>query len=181
MSRVGKQPIRIPSGVEVKLSGRNVKVKGPKGSLERDLHPEMKVTVGKDTIMVERSSDLPFYRALHGTTRVQINNMIVGVTKGFVKELEIHGIGYKAEMRGNKLSMSLSHSHPVVYEPPKGITVEVPDPEKIRVLGIDKEAVGQAAANIRAFDPPEPYKGKGIRYVGEYVKRKAGKAGAAQA
>jgi large subunit ribosomal protein L6 len=158
-----------------------MKVKGPKGSLERDLHPEMKVTVGKDTVTVERSSDLPFHRALHGTTRVLISNMIVGVTEGFVKELEIHGIGYKAEMRGNKLSMNLSQSHPIVYEPPKGITVEVPDPEKIRVLGIDKEAVGQVAADIRAFDPPEPYKGKGIRYVGEYVKRKAGKAGAAQA
>lgn len=181
MSRVGKQPVTIPSGVEVKLSGRHMRVKGPKGSLERDLHPEMKVTVGKDTVTVERSSDLPFHRALHGTTRVLISNMIVGVTDGFVKELEIHGIGYKAEMRGNKLSMNLSQSHPIVYEPPKGITVEVPDPEKIRVLGIDKEAVGQVAADIRAFDPPEPYKGKGIRYVGEYVKRKAGKAGAAQA
>jgi large subunit ribosomal protein L6 len=113
--------------------------------------------------------------------RVLINNMVLGVTDGFMKELEIHGIGYRAEMQGNKLSMNLSMSHPVVYEPPKGITIEVPDPERIRVLGIDKEAVGQAAADIRAFDPPEPYKGKGIRYVGEYVKRKAGKAGAAQA
>jgi large subunit ribosomal protein L6 len=181
MSRVGKQPIRIPSGVEVKLSGRHVKVKGPKGSLERDLHPDVEVTVDKDTVTVERHSNLPFHRALHGTTRVLISNMIVGVTGGFVKELEIHGIGYKAEMRGDKLNMNLSQSHPVVYEPPKGITIEVPGPERIRVLGIDKETVGQVAADIRAFDPPEPYKGKGIRYVGEYVKRKAGKAGAAQA
>lgn len=181
MSRVGKQPIDIPPGVEVKLSGHHIKVKGPKGELERDLHPEIKVTVGKEAITVERPSDLPSYRALHGTMRVLINNMVLGVTDGFMKELEIHGIGYRAEMQGNKLSMNLSMSHPVVYEPPKGITIEVPDPERIRVLGIDKEAVGQVAADIRAFDPPEPYKGKGIRYVGEYVKRKAGKAGAAQA
>jgi len=181
MSRVGKLPITIPSGVEVKLSGNHIKVKGPKGALERDLHPEIKVTVEKDTITAERPSDLPFHRALHGTTRVLINNMIIGVTKGFTKELEIHGIGYKAEMQGNKLSMNLSMSHPVVYEPPKGVTIEVPDQERIRVIGIDKQDVGQAAADIRAFDPPEPYKGKGIRYVGEYVKRKAGKAGAAQA
>ena len=159
----------------------SIRVKGPKGALERDLHPEIKVTVGKDTVTVERPSDQPLHRALHGTTRVFINNMIVGVTEGFTKELEIHGIGYKAEMQGTKLSMNLSMSHPVVYEPPEGVTVEVPDPERVRVTGIDKEAVGQAAADIRAFDPPEPYKGKGIRYVGEYVKRKAGKAGAAQA
>jgi large subunit ribosomal protein L6 len=181
MSRVGKQPIAIPSGVEVKLKGRHITVKGPKGALERDLHPEMKVTVEKERITVERPSDLPPYRALHGTTRIVINNMIVGVTKGFTRELEIHGIGYKAEMQGKKLSMNLSMSHPVVYTPPPGVTIEVPDPERIRVLGPDREAVGQAAADIRAFDPPEPYKGKGIRYVGEYVKRKAGKAGAAQA
>jgi large subunit ribosomal protein L6 len=181
MSRVGKQPVKIPDGVEVKLSGRHLKIKGPKGTLERDLHPEIKVTVGKDIVTVERPTDLGFHRALHGTTRILIRNMIAGVTEGFSKELEIHGIGYKAEMKGNKLSINLSMSHPVVYEPPKGITIEVPDPERIRVLGVDKEAVGQVAANIRAFDPPEPYKGKGIRYVGEYVKRKAGKAGAAQA
>jgi large subunit ribosomal protein L6 len=181
MSRVGKLPVEIPSGVEVKLSGHHIKVKGPKGTLERDLHPEIKVTVDKEAVTVERSSDLPIYRALHGTMRALINNMILGVTQGFTKELEIHGIGYKAEMQGTKLNMNLSMSHPVVYEPPKGITIEVPDPERIRVLGIDKEAVGQVAADIRAFDPPEPYKGKGIRYVGEYVKRKAGKAGAAQA
>jgi large subunit ribosomal protein L6 len=180
MSRVGKLPITIPEGVEVKLSGHHVKVKGPKGVLERDLHPEIKVTVDKDKITVERSSDLPFHRALHGTIRVLINNMVVGVTKGFTRELEIHGIGYKAEMQGTKLNMNLSMSHPVVYEPPQGITIEVPGPERIRVLGMDKETVGQVAADIRAFDPPEPYKGKGIRYVGEYVKRKAGKAGAAQ-
>jgi large subunit ribosomal protein L6 len=158
-----------------------MKVKGPKGTLERDLHPEIKVTVDKEAITVERSSDLPFHRALHGTTRALINNMIIGVTDGFTRELEIHGIGYKAEMQGNKLNMNLSMSHPVVFEPPEGVTIEVPGQERIRVLGMDKEAVGQAAADIRAFDPPEPYKGKGIRYVGEYVKRKAGKAGAAQA
>ena len=180
MSRVGKVPITIPSGVEVKLAGHHIKVKGPKGTLERDLHPDIKVTVDKETITVERSSDLPSHRALHGTMRVLINNMVVGVTKGYTRELEIHGIGYKAEMKGDKLNLSLSMSHPVIFDPPKGITIEVPDQERIRVLGIDKETVGQVAADIRAFDPPEPYKGKGIRYVGEYVKRKAGKAGAAQ-
>ena len=181
MSRVGKVPITIPSGVEVKITGHHIKVKGPKGTLERDLHPEIKVTVDKETVTVERPSDMPLHRALHGTMRVLINNMVVGVTDGFVKELEIHGIGYKAEMQGKNLNMNLSMSHPVLFEPPEGVTIEVPDQERIRVLGMDKEAVGQAAADIRGFDPPEPYKSKGIRYVGEYVKRKAGKAGAAQA
>jgi len=180
MSRVGKLPITIPPDVEVKLTGHRIKVKGPKGVLERDLNGLMKVTVGKDSVTVERPSDLGFHRALHGTTRVLINNMIIGVTRGYSKDLEIHGIGFKAEMQGKKLKVNLSMSHPVVYEPPAGITIEVPDPEKIRVVGIDKETVGQVAADIRAFDPPEPYKGKGIRYVGEYVRRKAGKAGAAQ-
>jgi large subunit ribosomal protein L6 len=181
MSRIGKQPITIPKGVEVKIEGTLVKVKGPRGSLERDTHPVMKLAMEGDTITVERPTDQGFHRALHGTTRMLIANMIQGVSEGFSKQLEIQGIGYKAEAQGQKLTLTLSMSHPVVYEVRKGVTVETPAPTKIVVNGIDKEAVGQVAAEIRRIDPPEPYKGKGIRYVGEYVRRKAGKTGAAQA
>lgn len=181
MSRVGKKPIVVPKGVDVKIEGGVVRVKGPKGSLEREIHPDMKVVMEADTIRVERPSNLGFYRALHGTTRALIANMIKGVVDGFTRELEIQGIGYKAELQGNKLNLMLSMSHPVVYEAREGISIEVPAPTRIIVKGIDKEAVGQVAAEIRGIDPPEPYKGKGIRYVGEYVRRKAGKAGAAQA
>jgi large subunit ribosomal protein L6 len=181
MSRIGKQPITIPKGVEVKVQGNLVKVKGPKGSMEREAHPAMKLVMENDTVKVERPTDQGFHRALHGTTRMLIANMIHGVTQGFSKDLEIQGIGYKAEVQGQKLTLTLSMSHPVIYDVRKGITVEVPIPTKIIVSGIDKEAVGQVAAEIRRIDPPEPYKGKGIRYVGEYVKRKAGKTGAAQA
>ncbi len=180
MSRVGKKPITIPKGVEVKIDNGIIKVKGPKGTLEREIHRDIRVTIEGDVIKVERPTDMGFHRALHGTTRALINNMIIGVTEGFTRELEIQGIGYKAELQGNKLRLNLSMSHPVVYEVPKGVTVEVPEPTKIKVSGIDKQLVGQVAANIRAFDPPEPYKGKGIRYVGEHVRRKAGKAGGAQ-
>jgi large subunit ribosomal protein L6 len=181
MSRVGKQPIVIPKGVDVKIEKSTVKVKGPKGNLETKTHPSMKIAMEDDRIMVERRSNLGFYRGLHGTTRVLIANMVKGVTEGFSKELEIHGIGFRAQIEGRKLTLNLSMSHPAIYEAPEGITIEVPDPTKIRILGIDKQKVGQVAAEIRAIDPPEPYKGKGIRYVGEYVRRKAGKAGAAQA
>jgi large subunit ribosomal protein L6 len=181
MSRVGKKPIEIPKGVEVKMDGDLVKVKGPKGSLERRMHPDIRISMEGDTISFERPSDLGHHRALHGTTRAVLQNMISGVTEGFSKNLEIEGIGYKAQIEGKKLMLTLSMSHPVAFEVPEGITVEVPAPTKIKVSGIDKELVGQVAANIRAIDPPEPYKGKGIRYVGEYVRRKAGKAGAAQA
>jgi large subunit ribosomal protein L6 len=185
MSRVGKEPIAIPKGVEVKLEGDLIKVKGPKGSIERRTHANVKVVVEGEEIKVERPDNLPQNRALHGTTRMMIANMIKGVTDGFMKELEIHGIGYRAELQGKNLSLSVSKSHPVVYEPRKGITIELPEvgrgvDVRIRVSGIDKEMVGQAAAEIRSVDPPEPYKGKGIRYVGEYVRRKAGKTGAAQ-
>jgi large subunit ribosomal protein L6 len=181
MSRVGKKPITVPKGVEVKIEGGVVRVKGPKGSLEREIHPDMKVVMEGNTITVERPGNLGFHRALHGTTRALIANMITGVTGGFTKELEIQGIGYKAELQGKNLNLVLSMSHPVLYEPREGVSIEVPAPTKIIVKGIDKEIVGQTAAEIRAIDPPEPYKGKGIRYVGEYVRRKAGKAGAAQA
>ena len=181
MSRVGKQPIVVPKGVDVKIDGSTVKVKGPKGDLERKMHPSMKIVMEGDQIRIERPSDLGFYRGLHGTTRVLIANMVKGVTEGFSKDLEIHGIGFRAQLEGKKLTLNLSMSHPAVYQVPEGITIEVPEPTRIKVSGIDKEQVGQVAAEIRRIDPPEPYKGKGIRYVGEYVRRKAGKAGAAQA
>lgn len=186
MSRVGKKPIQIPRGVEVKIDSNLVRVKGPKGSLERQMHADMKLIVEGEEIRVERPGDLGYHRALHGTTRVLIANMIKGVTEGFMRELEIHGIGYRAQMEGEKLVLNVSLSHPVIYEACEGIKIDLPEvgrgaDVRIRVTGIDKEKVGQVAAEIRAIDPPEPYKGKGIRYVGEYVKRKAGKTGAAQA
>jgi large subunit ribosomal protein L6 len=181
MSRVGRKPITIPKGVEVKVQGNLVKVKGPKGDLERMTHPAMKVVQEGDTIKIERPTDHGFHRAIHGTTRVLIANMIRGVTEGFSKNLEIQGIGYKAEVQGQKLTLMLSMSHPVVYQVREGVKVDVPAPTRMTVSGIDKELVGQVAAEIRRIDPPEPYKGKGIRYVGEYVRRKAGKTGAAQA
>jgi large subunit ribosomal protein L6 len=180
MSRIGRQPVPIPKGVEVKIAGATVKVKGPKGNLEKTMPAGIEVRIESDKVIVTRSSDLPFDRALHGTARVMINNMIKGVTEGFSKQLEIEGIGYKAQVQGKKLTLNLCYSHPVVYEAREGITIEVPDPRKISVLGADREAVGQTAAEIRMILPPEPYKGKGIRYAGEYVRRKAGKAGAAQ-
>jgi large subunit ribosomal protein L6 len=181
MSRIGKQPITIPKGVEAKIEGGLVKIKGPKGSIERRMHPAITIVKEEDIITVTRPTDQIFHRALHGTTRALIANMVIGVSEGFKKELEIQGIGYKAELQGNKLTLALSMSHPAVYEAPEGITFEVPSPTRITVSGIDKELVGEVAAEIRALDPPEPYKGKGIRYVGEYVRRKAGKTGAAQA
>jgi large subunit ribosomal protein L6 len=180
MSRIGKKPIPIPKGVEVKIKGNLITVKGPKGSLQRRLHRDMNLVLKEDELKVERPSDLKIHRSLHGTTRALIANMITGVTEGFSKELEIQGIGYKAQLQGDKLTLNVSLSHPVVYEVCEGITIEVPVPTKIKVSGMDKELVGQVAAEIRAVDPPEPYKGKGIRYVGEYVRRKAGKAGAVQ-
>jgi large subunit ribosomal protein L6 len=181
MSRVGKKPVPIPEGVELKIEGTLVKVKGPKGTIQRRMHPEISLKIEDGRLLVERPSNLPRHRALHGTARVLVANMIKGVTAGFTKELEIQGIGYKAQMEGKNLVMNLSMSHPFTFEPPEGVTIETPQPTKVVVSGIDWEAVGQAAADIRAADPPEPYKGKGIRYAGEYVRRKAGKAGAAQA
>ena len=186
MSRVGKKPIQIPKDVEVGIEGNLVRVKGPKGSLERKVHPDMKLVAEGEEIRVERSGNLGYQRAIHGTTRVLIANMIKGVTEGFMKELEIHGIGYRAQLESGKLTLTVSKSHPVIYEAPEGVTIELPEvgrgaDVRIRVSGINKELVGQVAAEIRGIDPPEPYKGKGIRYVGEYIRRKAGKAGAAQA
>lgn len=176
MSRIGLKPIEIPEGVEVKLSDDNfIQVKGPKGELSRKLHPNMKINIDGNTIIVERPNDEKENRALHGTTRSLINNMVEGVTKGFQKELEIIGVGYRAQLQGKKLVVNAGYSHPVEVEQEADIEFEVPKNTEIIVKGIDKERVGAVAANIRAIRPPEPYKGKGIRYKGEYVRRKEGK------
>jgi large subunit ribosomal protein L6 len=180
MSRIGRQPVPIPQGVGVEVDGGVVKVKGPKGTISKEMPKGIQVTIEGGKVTFARASDLPFDRGLHGTARVLVSNMVKGVTEGFSKQLEIEGIGYKAQVQGKKLTLNLSMSHPVIFEAPEGITIESPDPRKITVSGADREMVGQIAANIRGVFPPEPYKGKGIRYVGEYVRRKAGKAGAAQ-
>ena len=177
MSRIGRSPITVPSGVEVTLSGRSVAVKGPKGTLTRDLPGEITVSQDGSTLTVERPNDERQNRALHGLTRSLVSNMVVGVTDGFTKELEIVGVGYRATARGsNAIELALGFSHPVVVDAPDGISFEVPAPTRIAVRGIDKELVGQVAANIRKIRKPEPYKGKGVRYLGERVIRKAGKA-----
>ena len=179
MSRIGNAPIEIPAGVTVTLGEDNlVKVKGPKGELSRHIPPEMKVTVEGNILKVERPSDDKNHRSLHGLSRSLINNMVVGVTDGFTKELEINGVGYRAQKQGNNLNLSLGFSHQVIVEPPKGIEFDVPSANAITVKGIDKEVVGQIAAEIRGFREPEPYKGKGIKYAGEHIRRKEGKAGA---
>jgi large subunit ribosomal protein L6 len=178
MSRIGKSPITIPSGVDVTLSGRHIAVKGPKGTLERDIPGEITVRQDGDTLLVERPNDERQNRALHGLVRSLVNNMVVGVHEEFTKELEIIGVGYRAAAAGpNKLDLALGFSHPVSVDAPDGITFEVPTPNRIVVRGVDKEAVGQVAANIRKIRKPEPYKGKGVRYLGEFVPKKAGKTG----
>jgi large subunit ribosomal protein L6 len=177
MSRIGRRPIPIPSGVEVKLDGTQVSVKGPKGALEQRLHPAMKVSLVDGSVVVERPSDEREHRALHGLTRSLVANMVEGVTSGYSKTLEIQGVGYRAALKGQSIELAVGYSHPVVVEPPKGITFEVPQPTRIVVSGPDKQVVGQIAANIRAVRKPDSYKGKGIRYQGEYVRKKAGKAG----
>ncbi|MST31214.1 50S ribosomal protein L6 [Acidimicrobiaceae bacterium USS-CC1] len=177
MSRIGRSPITLPSGVEVSLADRTVTVKGPKGTLRRDLPGAITVRQEEQTLLVERPDDERQNRALHGLTRSLVNNMVVGVTDGFTKELEIVGVGYRATARGaEQIELALGFSHPVVVDAPDGITFEVPAPTRIAVRGIDKEMVGQVAANIRKIRKPEPYKGKGVRYAGERVIRKAGKA-----
>ena len=176
MSRIGRKPIPIPSGVDVAVAGRNVTVKGPKGTLQRDLHPDMSIRVEEGTIVVARPSEERLHRALHGLTRSLIANMVDGVTQGFSKVLEIQGVGYRATAKGKDIEFAMGFSHPVLVSPPEGITFAVESPTRIVVSGYDKQAVGQVAANIRAIRPPDPYKGKGIRYEGEYVRRKAGKA-----
>ncbi|HLI57471.1 MAG TPA: 50S ribosomal protein L6 [Actinomycetota bacterium] len=178
MSRIGRKPIPIPAGVEVTLDGTHVTVKGPKGTLQRDLVPDITVSREGDELLVTRPSDERQHRALHGLTRSLVSNMVVGVSDGFAKDLEIVGVGYRATAQGpNRLELALGFSHPVHVDAPDGITFEVPAPTRITVRGSDKELVGQVAANIRKIRKPEPYKGKGVRYAGERILRKAGKAG----
>lgn len=177
MSRIGRMPIDIPAGVTVNLDGHVITVKGPKGELTRTLHPNIKVTVNDNVITVERPNDEKENRALHGLTRALVANMVTGVSTGFKKELEIVGVGYRAQMKGKKLALTLGFSHPLELDPPEGVTVECPSATQIVVSGANNEHVGEFAAKIRGYRLPEPYKGKGIRYVGEHVRRKAGKAG----
>jgi large subunit ribosomal protein L6 len=175
MSRVGRSPIEIPSGVTVTVDGSTVKVKGPKGELATEIVGDITVSVDGNVVNVQRTSETKETRSLHGTMRALVANTVTGVSEGFAKNLDIIGVGYSAELQGKNLSLKLGFSHPCVYEPPKGIEIEVPAPTRIVVKGIDRQQVGQAAAEIRALRPPEPYKGKGIRYHDEYVRRKAGK------
>jgi large subunit ribosomal protein L6 len=178
MSRIGKAPIPVPSGVDVTLSGRNVTVKGPKGTLQREIPGAITIRQEGDELLVERPDDERQNRAMHGLVRSLVNNMVVGVTDGFTKQLEIIGVGYRATAKGaDALDLALGFSHPVEVKAPQGVTFEVPSPNRIDVKGSDKELVGQVAADIRKLRKPEPYKGKGVRYLGEHVARKAGKSG----
>lgn len=176
MSRIGKQPIPVPAGVEVTIEGSTVTVKGPKGALTQTFDRDMQISLEDAAIHVRRPSDDRRHRSLHGLTRSLLANMVTGVSEGFRKDMEIVGVGYRAALKGRDLDLSLGLSHPMVVEAPEGITFEVPAPNKISVIGIDKQRVGEIAAEIRAIRPPEPYKGKGIRYAGEHVRRKVGKA-----
>jgi len=178
MSRVGKKPIPIPPGVTVTIEAPQVTVKGPKGTLSRSLHPTCRVEEEDGHLVVTRSSDDRINRSMHGLTRALLANMVAGVSTGFAKDLEIVGVGYKAEVKGKTLVLSLGFSHPVNYAVPEGISIETPEPTKVRVSGADREMVGQVAAEIRGFRPPEPYKGKGVKYAGEHIQRKAGKSAA---
>jgi len=170
-------PIAVPAGVDVSIDGRNVTIKGPKGTLSRELHPEMLVQREADELLVARPSEQKMHKQLHGLTRTLVNNMVVGVTTGYRKALEINGVGYRAALVGRKLQLNLGYSHQIEIDPPAGISFEVENPTHLSVVGIDKELVGQIAARVRATRKPEPYKGKGVRYAGEQVRRKAGKAG----
>ena len=177
MSRIGRLPIPVPSGVDIAIDGRRVTVTGPKGTLSRDLPPAIGVAREGDEVSVTRPAEDKLHKSLHGLTRTLVSNMVVGVTSGYRKGLEIHGVGYRAQKIGEKLQLALGYSHPVEIEPPTGISFELENPTRLAVVGIDKELVGQVAARIRATRKPEPYKGKGVRYAGEQVRRKAGKAG----
>jgi large subunit ribosomal protein L6 len=176
VSRIGKQPIPVPSGVEITIDGSAVTVKGPKGTLSQSFDSDMQITLEDGAVYVRRPSDERRHRSLHGLTRTLVANMVTGVSEGFTKNLEIVGVGYRAQLKGTDLDLSLGLSHPMVVPAPEGITFEVPAPNRISVSGIDKQRVGQVAAEIRKIRPPEPYKGKGVRYAGEHVRRKAGKA-----
>lgn len=177
MSRIGRMPIAIPAGVEVKMDGNTVTVKGPKGTLSRTVHQNMKVEISDAEIIVSRPDDNKENRSLHGLTRTLIANMVEGVTNGFYKELEVNGVGYRAQKQGNDLVLTIGYSHSVVMTAPEGISIDVPAPNKIIISGADKQKVGQLAAEIREKRPPEPYKGKGIKYATEHIRRKEGKAG----
>jgi large subunit ribosomal protein L6 len=177
MSRIGKKPIEIPSGVTVTLDKNTVTVKGPKGELSRSFNPDIEIKVEENVINVSRPSEAKEHRALHGTTRALLANMVEGVSKGFERGLELIGVGYRAQKQGKKLVLNVGYSHPVEIEPEEGLEIEVPSNTKVIVRGTNKERVGALAANIREVRPPEPYKGKGIRYEGEYVRRKEGKTG----
>ncbi|MCP4686328.1 MAG: 50S ribosomal protein L6 [bacterium] len=180
MSRVGKNPVAIPDKTKVEIDGSRVSVTGPMGKLEREIHPDMTATVEGAEVLVTRPSDQKKHRSLHGLTRALINNMVEGVSRGFTRELKIIGVGYRAELRGNTLIVNVGYSHPIIMIPPDGITFEVlPKENKVFVKGVDKELVGETAAKIRSFRKPEPYKGKGIRYVDEHVTIKAGKTAGA--
>ena len=177
MSRIGNKPITVPEGVEVTLNGNHITVKGPKGTLEKELHKNMTVSIEGNEITVTRPNDEALNRSLHGLTRTLINNMIEGVLNQYTRTLEVNGVGYRAQLKGKKLVMNLGYSHPVEMDAPEGITFEVPNPNQIIVKGIDKEVVGQTAAVIRTKRPPEVYRGKGIKYAEEHIRRKEGKAG----
>ena len=177
MSRIGNSPITVPSGVEVKVDGHNITVKGPKGTLTRDVHKDISLEINENTIKVTRKDNEPKTRSLHGLTRTLINNMIIGVTQEFSKELQINGVGYRVQKQGNDLNLTLGYSHPVIFEAPEGITFDVPNANTIIVRGIDKELVGLTAAVVRSKRPPEVYRGKGIKYADEVIRRKEGKTG----
>jgi large subunit ribosomal protein L6 len=177
MSRIGRLPIAVPSTVDVTIEGRQLTVKGPKGTLSRQLHPDMSVRQEDGSILVSRPTEQKTHKQLHGLTRTLVNNMVVGVTDGYRKGLEITGVGYRATLNGRKLTLNLGYSHPIEIDPPEGISFEVENPTRLAVVGIDKELVGQIAATVRSTRKPEPYKGKGVRYAGEHIRRKAGKAG----
>jgi large subunit ribosomal protein L6 len=177
VSRIGKLPIAIPAGVEVEVDGHVVRVKGQRGELSRSVHPDLQVAVDNGHLRVSRPTDSSLHRALHGLTRTLLANMVQGVSRGYAKQLELVGVGYRAQKQGQDLVLTVGYSHPVRYSPPAGIAIEVPDPARVDIQGIDKELVGQVAAQLRAVRKPEPYKGKGILYRGEKIRRKAGKTG----
>ena len=177
MSRIGRLPIAVPAGVDVTIEGRQLTIKGPKGLLTRELHPDMSVVREDGSIVVRRPTEQKLHKQLHGLTRTLVNNMVIGVTTGYRKALEITGVGYRAALSGKKLQLNLGYSHQIEIDPPAGITFELENPTKLTVVGIDKELVGQIAARVRSTRKPEPYKGKGVRYSGERIRRKAGKAG----
>jgi large subunit ribosomal protein L6 len=177
MSRIGRLPVTVPDGVKVAIDGRSIIVDGPRGTLHRELHPDMVVAAADGTIVVRRPSEAKMHKQLHGLTRTLVANMVIGVSSGYRKALEITGVGYRAQKVGDKLQLNVGYSHPIEIDPPEGISFELENPTHLAVIGIDKELVGEIAARVRATRKPEPYKGKGVRYAGEVVRRKAGKAG----